>query len=537
MRSLLGFSESKHRRLFRLLLLALGAFLCGLTLVCQKLDLIEWVSLIPMAIALYDIAADKSVRKRGLYAYGLFFYFCFFAVNFHWFINLYPLDFIDGMTKPAAVLVVLSGCVGLAFLQALFGGLVFLAFGVITRYERFSGNTFFSALLAASLWSILEWSQTLGWIGVPWARLAIGQTGFLVGAQSASLLGSCFVTFLIVFVNFLLAGAFISLSGKKLLALSAAGVFVVNTLLGTVLYFRNTEKGEAIKVSAVQGNISSQEKWNFSLLNKTLEVYEEYTREAAEAGAQIVVWPESALPYDVTYDTILLDYARDLARENKVTILVGAFTSEGDNEYNSIIAVLPDGKVNNTIYSKRHLVPFGEYVPMVELFETLIPPLADLSMRDEDLSEGEGANIFCLEDVNIGSLMCFDSIYDELARNSALSGAQIFAVSTNDSWFSDSAALRMHNAQAALRSIENGRYTVRAANTGISSVIAPNGNILEELGTLEEGQLCAEIYARDTTTPYTYLGNSFVYLCIIFIVFCWLYEKATRKVGKKLDKL
>ena len=527
--------QSSRRRLFRFILLAVGAVLCALTLVTQKLDMLEWIALVPSAVALIDIARDGSVRKRGLYGYGFFFFMCFYAVNYHWFANLYPLDFVDGMTKPAAVAVVLAGCLGLSLLQAVSAGVMFVIFGLAARRESFSRRPYLCALFIAALWAILEWSQTIGWVGVPWARLAIGQTGLLLGAQSASLFGSCFVTFLIVFVNFLIAYALVSLTGKGLMALIGAGVVAANFAFGAFAYFKDTKDGDEVRISVVQGNISSQEKWDFSLLFKTLEVYEKYTAEAAEQGARIVVWPESALPYNLTEDLSLNLFVRQTAKKYNVTLLVGAFTTQGGEEYNSIITALPDGSLHETVYSKRHLVPFGEYVPMRSLFEVLIPPLTELSMLSYDLAESEDTDVIVIDGVSIGSLICFDSIYDELARASVADGAQILAVSTNDSWFSDSAALDMHNAQASLRAIENGRYTVRAANTGISSVIEPNGKTISSLGALEEGQLTESVRTQNGRTLYSYVGNLFVYLCVIFAVMCIFCEKISQKIHKALD--
>ena len=218
-----------------------------------------------------------------------------------------------------------------------------------------------------------------------------------------------------------------------------------------------------------------------------------------------------------------------------MTLLVGAFTYEGDDEYNTIVTVLPDGSLHETEYHKRHLVPFGEYVPYRAFFEAVLPVLTDIGMLPYDLSEGKSANVIELGEVNIGSLICFDSIYDELARDSAKAGAEIFAVSTNDSWFSDSAALRMHNAQAALRSIENRKYTIRAANTGISSIISPNGIIEEELGALKRGYVYSEIYANSHRTLYSYVGNTFVYICILWLILCFLCEKRSYIIQKSLD--
>ncbi len=515
------------RRAYRFSLLAIGAMITGLTLVMPEIGIIEWIGLVPAAIALIMICRDESVRRRGLYGYGFFFFMCFYLVNYHWFINLYPLDFIDGMTKSAALAVIAAGWIGLSALQSVVGGLVFVLFGELVRGKLAGRFEFLGALLFAALWAIFEWTQTLTWAGVPWARLSIGQTGWLIGAQSASLFGACFVTFLIVAVNFFIAYAIISPSKKKLLALVAAGIFVINTAVGALLYFGYSDGDDTVKMAAVQGNISSQEKWNIELRDKNFAVYEKYTKEAAAEGADIIVWPETAMPYDMR---VVSRYASRLAKETGTTILVGAFTESKEGEdLNSMVAVLPDGSIHETVYSKRHLVPFGEYVPLRGVFEVLIPPLTEIAMLDSDIAEGEGAQIIELDAVKIGALICFDSIYDELTRESVLEGANVITLSSNDSWFLDSSALYMHNAQAQLRAIENRRYVVRAANTGVSSIISARGEILCSQGALTEGQISADIHLNESKTLFTYIGNSFVYLCIALVLVWLIYEKIINK--------
>lgn len=526
--------NDRYKKIFRLAMLALGGVLTGLTLVFPSIGIIEWVSLVPAAIALISISEDEKGRRRGIYGYGFFFFVCFYLVNYHWFIRLYPLDFVGGMTKPAALAVVFAGWVGLSVLQALVGGLVFVVFseGAKTKTAR----RFFpvGAILAGALWAIFEWTQTLTWAGVPWGRLAIGQTGWLIGAQSASLFGSCFVSFLIVTVNFFVAYAILKADKRRLAAILASAIFVANTLFGAAIYFSYSDKGENVKISAVQGNISSQEKWSSELRQKTFDVYEEYTEAAAEEGADIVVWPETALPYNIDDNATMKNYVSRVAKKNGVTILCGAFTyGEDDEEYNSIVAFLPDGSMHETVYSKRHLVPFGEFVPLREVFEILIPPLTELSMISSDLGAGESAQVLELDGTNIGSLICFDSIYDELARDSVRSGAKILAISTNDSWFLDSAALDMHNAQAKLRAIENRRYVVRSANTGISSIISPRGEEKASVDRLVSAQITAEVYPVESQTLFTCIGNLFVYISIAAIVIWLGIEKF---LSKKLDK-
>jgi apolipoprotein N-acyltransferase len=213
-----------------------------------------------------------------------------------------------------------------------------------------------------------------------------------------------------------------------------------------------------------------------------------------------------------------MGYMSRLAKDNEITILFSAFTKDEESGMlcNSILEIKPDGSVGESVYNKQRLVPFGEFVPMRRLVTMLIPPLAEVGMLEEDLLPGDKSVVIATDVGDVGCGICFDSIYEELIRASVKEGAEIIAISTNDSWFADSAALAMHNSQSVLRAIENGRYVVRSANTGISSVIDPMGRVLESLGANREGYVMKEAYLREQTTLYTRIGNVVVWLCIAF---------------------
>ncbi len=525
------------KRYKRFILLAAGGVLTGLTLVFPALGFIEWLTLVPVGIFLLCASDDGSLRMRGMYGYGFFFFFCYYAVVFHWFVNLYPLDFIDGMTAPAAIAVVLAGCLGLSALQALFGGIMFICVRAALRTAFFKAHRPLCPFAIASLWAIYEWTQNLGWWGVPWGRLPIGQSEYIVGLQTASLFGSYFITFLLVAVNMCVAHMLFRRESVRTAAVCALSVLLFNYGVGTLLYFIPVSSEETLKVAAVQGNIASNEKWDFSNTERTLAVYEKYTLAAAEEGAQIVVWPETALPYTVSERNFYGQYCSRLAKRANVDILVGGFTEDGDgSSYNSLICVRRDGSFCDVSYSKRRLVPFGEFVPMRGFFELVVPPLAELVMSEDDVSAGEGAQIIELDGINVGSLICFDSIYDGLARDSVREGAHFIALGTNDSWFTDSAALYMHNAQAQMRAIENGRYVVRAANTGISTLIDAKGEVQEELEPLTEGMIVGEVCINTHRTLYSYIGNSILFVLGTLTAVPTVLESGRRIIEKILHK-
>jgi apolipoprotein N-acyltransferase len=128
--------------------------------------------------------------------------------------------------------------------------------------------------------------------------------------------------------------------------------------------------------------------------------------------------------------------------------------------------------------------------------------------------------------------VCFDSIYDSLARKSVREGASLLTISTNDSWFTDSAALYMHNAQAQMRAVENGRYVVRAANTGISTAISAKGEVLDSLPPLVEGMVVCDVGVNTHTTLYSLTGNVMLVLFAIALA-CVFADDVARRFYKK----
>jgi apolipoprotein N-acyltransferase len=174
---------------------------------------------------------------------------------------------------------------------------------------------------------------------------------------------------------------------------------------------------------------------------------------------------------------------------------------------------------------------------MEAFIRAIFPPLANLEMLQDgsSLVPGTDAAIFDEGLGKIGALVCFDTIYESLARDSVASGAELIAIGTNDSWFFDSAAVHMHNRQAMLRAIENRRFVLRAANTGVSSIISPTGEELAHIDPLIEGYAVAEVSFVSTRTLYSYIGDSFVLICQVAILAPFAYDLILYLKKKKAE--
>lgn len=507
------------RPILKYIFLAMGAFFTALTLMIPSIGFLEWVSLVPAALVFIITARDSGESYKKMYRYGFVYFMSFGLSIFHWFINLYPLEF-AGMTKIEAAIVVVVAWVGLSLLQAIFAAFLPMILALILRNGFIKDRRLLTPIVAAALFTVFEWLQTLTWAGVPWGRLAIGQTEMPVMLKSASVFGSYFITFVAVAVNFFVAMFILMNRDEKrnVCLASATGLLALNVIIGGAAMLFDEKDGERVRAAAIQVNSSSHDKWEPDHLDVIIETLEEYSVAAAEEGATLIVWPETVFPYRPLVNVRINKFMTELADRLDATIVVGGFVDGEELDENSLIFVHPDGSVDETVYSKRHLVPFGEYVPMRDIVMTLIPPLAEISMLGEDLAPGDDSEVVETEAGKLGALVCFDSIYEALALDSVRDGAEIIVLGTNDSWFLDSAAVYMHNAQGKLRAVETGRYVVRAANTGISSIITPDGEVLDEEPPLVGGYVIADVAQRSAPTVYSIIGNLFVYLNIAAIL-------------------
>lgn len=523
------------------LLLALaGGLLTGSTLIFPgALGWLEWLSPALAVPTLWQLAADETGKRRWRRAFGagFCFFFPFYLVVFHWFWALYPLSF-TGLSPLLAAVVVLVAWLGLTLFQSVGMSFTFAVIVWLWRFPLSRRCPILRPLLAAAVLSVAEWVQTLGWFGVPWGRLSLGQTAYLPLVQTASVFGCYGITFLLIAVGFGVGQLLLAPDGcRRALCALVCGLFLGNLAAGGALYAVGElrEPQNTVTVGTVQGNFSTLSKWDMTV-SGTMTVYRSHMETLIEEGVDLVLLPETALPF------LLQDYPKyqrqlsEMAERGGMTVFAGTFGyDEEGTEYSSVMTFHMDGHLDETICHKRRLVPFGEFVPMRELVTTLIPPLAELNMWESDLGAGESAAM--IEDSNgsYGFLICFDSIYETLARDSVKQGAELLLLPTNDSWFLDSAAVRMHNNQARLRAIECGRGVVRAANTGISSLITPTGRVTRHLAPLVEDTMRGEVSLYSHQTPYVLLGNWFVAVCAAMALIP-VGDKIRCSMRRRLDK-
>lgn len=423
--------------------------------------------------------------------------------------NMFPLTRYGIGKIPSAVLLTLA-IIAIAVIE---GAVFVLAF---LPYNRLRRTKIPIPIIFAALYITAEFLQgILGEMSFPWCRLGTILCDFTPFIRSAGLFGTMFLSLLIVLINALLAYAIVLFMqrGKYIRPITAivcAGIlFSANLIYGLLTPQPAYEK--TVRVAVIQGNISSITDWNTSI-SRTLDIYLDLSE---TVDADIILWPEAAIP---VYDTdVAMSRVQALATQKNCTVITGIYTRADTeyHDYNSLVAYYPDGTLSEP-YSKQKLVPIGEYIPFFELFEPFLQPTVHLIA-------GASSQPIPVAGSLAGGIICYESIYPEIARRTAQSGAEFYVMSSNDSWFSNTPAQRQHLAHARMRCIENGRWMARAGNTGISAIINPKGQVVNIIPADTQGVLCCEISTTSQKTLYTQIGDIIVLPCIaIWIIglFC-----------------
>jgi apolipoprotein N-acyltransferase len=282
------------------------------------------------------------------------------------------------------------------------------------------------------------------------------------------------------------------------------------------------ETGPLQRVLLVQGNISQDVKWDPAFQESTVSTYERLSRQGCQAAGTLVVWPESALPFYLQSEPAYAARVKSLAVELKSCLVTGSPALERDGDLvrylNSAFLISPTGEVAGRS-DKLHLVPFGEYVPLDALFPFVNKLVAGIG----DFSPGKSAVPLETTGGKIGVLVCFEGIFPEIARAYVQAGAGILVNITNDAWFGKSSAPYQHLSMTVFRAVENRVPLVRAANTGISSVIDSKGHIRGMTPLFKEATLGAQVRRGAGGSFYSRHGDFFALICLgasMVIGFC-----------------
>jgi apolipoprotein N-acyltransferase len=355
--------------------------------------------------------------------------------------------------------------------------------------------------------------------GSPWAMLGHSQYRTLPLIQIADICGVFGLTLLIVLANVVLYRALRAVSGAGVPYPVKSVMVLLILIIATLFYgFSRLTNGESalqapLRIALIQGNIPQDVKWSPAFRDKTIAIYERLTREAARDGVDLVVWPESAIPFFFQDEPQQAERIKNLARELSASLLIGSPAHELRNGQrvflNSAFMISPTGEVTGRS-DKLHLVPFGEYVPLGRFF----PFVGKLVVEIGDFSPGKQALPLAAGQTLIGTLICAEAVFPELGRAYVNNGARILANITNDAWFNRSSAPYQHLSIASFRAVETRTPMVRAANTGVTAIVDQNGHINTMTGLFTEGFRVGEVRPGSGNSIYLKIGDAGAWLCV-----------------------
>ncbi|HKN48088.1 MAG TPA: apolipoprotein N-acyltransferase, partial [Candidatus Polarisedimenticolia bacterium] len=484
---------------------------------------VAFVALVPFLVTL--AGAGRGAALVSGYACGGAFFFALL----YWIPRV--LVVYGGLSRPAAGLLLALLVFYLASYVAVFAWLL------AATWRRFGPV---AVLGAPVFWVGLEIARARLLSGFPWGLLGYSQYRDLPILQAATLGGIYAVSLLVMAANCGVALCVLASAprrarvagGALLLAVALAGCGGLLALRGA----QGSRGGPApFRVAAIQGNVSEVSKWSPGAEARILADLVRLTQEAAARGAVLVVWPESASPYSLRVPVReevgesgqgagrvtlkpaqeYVDLVSGLARDLRIGLIVGSVDYEvrgGDlSALNSAFAVGPDGSLGPS-YDKIHLVPFGEYVPLQRLLF-----FVNRMVRGAIAGFAPGTRLVLLPTPAgpAATLICYEAIFPELVRALARRGATILVNITNDAWFGQTAAPRQHLAMAVVRAVENRRFLLRSANTGISAVVDPFGRIVEETSLETQTVLVGSVVPGGESTPYARAGDLLAWSCAI----------------------
>ena len=506
-------------RILDVFLASFSGILTALSFPKWNLSFLAWISLIPLFFSL----VKKSPKQSFLL--GLIAGSSFYAVLLYW-IPSVPAHY-GNLSYGFSLVIYIIFFLFLGLFWALFS---YCASKISQNFPRSI------VFLIPFLWISFEYILTYFLTGFPWGLLGYSQHKNLWFIQMAALAGVYGLSFVLVAFQYLFV---FSMTHRKKLPFLFAVVVVLLIHLGGCMSIKEILPSKNnFKASVIQGNVSSDIYWDsistadvWSLFFRHLEL----SQKAYEKDAKLIIWPEFSVPlcfscpYGIYQD--FKDRLFQFVQDTGCTLLLGTNetvkTQEETVYHNTALCLHPD--LTYSQYYKMHLVPFGEYTP----YERIFSFIKKMTHAIGEITPGKKHIFHEFDGMKFGSPICYEIIFPNLVRKFVKRGAVFLATVTNDGWYGKSSAPYQHFSIAVFRAVENRRYVLRAATTGISGIIDPYGRILAQTEMMTQDVQNAIITPVRRHTFYTKHGDFFPIVSLTFGVVFLILAVARKKNGKK----
>ncbi|MYE87723.1 apolipoprotein N-acyltransferase [Candidatus Poribacteria bacterium] len=517
---------------------ALSGLLLILSFPSFNLYALGWISLIPLLIALQSTPNWKSAFLHGYLTGAIF-----FLGLVYWIALLYPF---------ANIFLTTFACLLLAAYLALYFG-IFSA--LLHGLPWKSGLPFI--FIVPAIWIGLEWVCSWFLTGFPWGSMGYTQWNNLPAIQIASITGVHGVSFIIVLLNATITDILRSYlarknqsndlktsdatSTKKSLSrfthhasrIIPIAIVIACLVYGAQVLSKPVETTSSVKIALAPGNVPQIEKWDRKYWPQIFERYMNLVKAADAEEPDLIILPETALRGEifVLEGNVYLPKLKQILEEQQIHLLTGlADYAAAPKIYNSVFLLSPTGEKLGS-YSKIHLVPFGEYVPITRHLPNFI-------QLPSGFESGASIDLFPIphtENRQMGVVICFESVFPDLFRKFVKKGASVMGILTNDAWFDGTAAPEQHLAMTPLRAVENRVAVFRCANGGISCIIDAFGRIIAppiQANDTENFLIGRIPLSHHGGTIYTRYGDWFPILCFLVSVLLIIYHHRTWLASK-----
>ncbi|MFI3271270.1 MAG: apolipoprotein N-acyltransferase [Pseudomonadota bacterium] len=438
----------------------------------------------------------------------------------------------------------------------------------------------FRGIFAGLVWCLLEYARNIILTGFPWLSLSAAFVPWPVVTQGASLVGAYGLSGLLVMVVALYYEAFVHRKEEKIRLSTgrlAANLVTALIVFGIYqLYFvEHNEDATPLHGAFIQGNIDQNQKWSKGYQDATVRHYMSLSHEAITPPAtnedsfikpSLLIWPETSMPFYLQDEKLYAESFMAFAQEHNVALLIGTLgyarppqnaaqsatkNAKAYDIYNRAYLFTPQSlaqlhestpmqrhaiTANTAYYDKEHLVPFGEYVPSwlkVSFLEDLMQGVGAFTAGGSGHAYNDAVvtspKPIIWQNLALGMLICYESIFPELAQDRVASGATVLINISNDAWFGDTSAPEQHLHLSAMRAIEQGRYLVRGTNTGISAVVDDMGRIVVQGPLFRATSMAFTAKERTGFTVYHHIAPYLPWLVLLIAVILFAFYTLSKK--------
>jgi len=485
---------------FNYLLLLLGGVSLTLSFAPFNFSVLAWFSFIPMFLVLRD--GKRPFMK------GFIMGFAFFATLLYW----VPFSDVENAVVPQ---VILGSFVLVVYLSAFFG-----LSAILYNKLNFLGYTCLFPIVFAGL----EFARSLSSVwGFPWGSIGFSQSNLIHLVQFAAIGGLPLVTAWVLFINVFIYLFVIDIRSKKrkkrIYLCVLISLLIIPLVYSEIILKRENSSVEYKNIGVIQPNVLPRDKRNSDVgrlkqIKKVLHM---------SPSADLYVLPETASPFSLSGSPDAEVFFSNLAKDKNAPIITGTLDYKRKGKkiiYYNAAAVVDSSGVKG-IYRKIFLVPFVERLP----FDDVLPKLRDINLGQGGFTPGSEFTVFEERGINFCVYICFEAIFSQLVREFVNNGAELLINITEDGWFGVTSGPYQHAQMAAFQSIIFRRSLVRSANTGVSFVCSPFGEILKKTKTFKEGFIVCEVPLMKGKTVYAKIGNTFGWVFLSFVLLLFIYRK------------